>query len=107
MELASERFRETVGALFNRPLSIVATVHLARHLVTDALKRCRGLDTLRLTERPGSTPRRARGAAPRRSSPTSPPPPPAAQALAGPSPPWASNSLPSRIRAAISFDSSR
>jgi nucleoside-triphosphatase len=39
MELASERFREAVIALWERPASIVATVHKARHPFTDELKR--------------------------------------------------------------------
>jgi nucleoside-triphosphatase len=38
MELASERFREAVSALFRAPLPVVATVHAYRHPFTDALK---------------------------------------------------------------------
>lgn len=49
MELASERFGEAVRALFERPLPIVATVQTARHPLTDALKRKRGVSTIRLT----------------------------------------------------------
>jgi nucleoside-triphosphatase len=49
MELASERFAEAVRALFDGPAPIVATVHTARHPVTDELKR-RG-ETVRLTAR--------------------------------------------------------
>jgi nucleoside-triphosphatase len=39
MELASEAFRGAVSELFDRRLPLVATVHVARHPVTDALKR--------------------------------------------------------------------
>jgi nucleoside-triphosphatase len=39
MELASERFREAVLALFEGDVPIVATVHKFRHPFTDALKR--------------------------------------------------------------------
>ena len=39
MELASERFRDAVGALFDADTPIVATVHAHRHPFTDALKR--------------------------------------------------------------------
>lgn len=39
MELASEAFRGAVSALFDRRLTLVATVHVARHPFTDALKR--------------------------------------------------------------------
>jgi nucleoside-triphosphatase len=49
MELASERFREAVLALFERSVPIVATVHTARHPFTDELKRRPGVSTLRLT----------------------------------------------------------
>jgi nucleoside-triphosphatase len=49
MELASERFREAVGGLFERPVQIVATVHTARHPFTDELKRRPGVTTVRLT----------------------------------------------------------
>jgi nucleoside-triphosphatase len=47
MELASERFREAVLALWEGPASIVATVHTARHPFTDRLKR--DAEVLRLT----------------------------------------------------------
>jgi nucleoside-triphosphatase len=50
MELASERFRESVGALLDGPLPLVATVHVARHPFTDALKRRRDIETLRLSK---------------------------------------------------------
>jgi nucleoside-triphosphatase len=49
MELASERFADAVGALFERPVPIVATVHTARHPFTDALKRRPDVSTVRLT----------------------------------------------------------
>jgi nucleoside-triphosphatase len=39
MELASERFREAVLELWERPVPVVATVHTARHPFTDELKR--------------------------------------------------------------------
>jgi nucleoside-triphosphatase len=39
MELASEAFRGAVSELFDRRLTLVATVHVARHPFTDALKR--------------------------------------------------------------------
>ena len=39
MELASKRFRDAVGALFERDTPVVATVHAHRHPFTDALKR--------------------------------------------------------------------
>ena len=39
MELASKRFREAVGALFDSETPIVATVHAHRHPFTDELKR--------------------------------------------------------------------
>ena len=39
MELASERFREAVAELWERPAPVVATVHTARHPFTDGLKR--------------------------------------------------------------------
>jgi nucleoside-triphosphatase len=43
MELASERFCEAVLRVFERPLAIVATVHVAHHQLTDALKRRPGV----------------------------------------------------------------
>jgi nucleoside-triphosphatase len=38
MELASETFRAAVTRLLEQPVPLVATVHVARHLFTDALK---------------------------------------------------------------------
>jgi nucleoside-triphosphatase len=49
MELASERFREGVRALFQSPVPIAATVHTARHPFTDALKRSPDVSTIRLS----------------------------------------------------------
>ena len=49
MELASERFRQTVLTLFEGDVPIVATVHTARHPFTDDLKQRPGVSTLRLT----------------------------------------------------------
>ena len=49
MELASERFREAVHALFESPVPIAATVHTARHPFTDALKRRPDVSTIRLS----------------------------------------------------------
>ena len=51
MELASERFRQAVLALWERETPIVATVHTARHPFTDALKRRPDVSTIRLTAR--------------------------------------------------------
>jgi nucleoside-triphosphatase len=49
MELASERFREAVHALFESPVPIAATVHTARNPFTDALKRRPDVSTVRLS----------------------------------------------------------
>jgi nucleoside-triphosphatase len=49
MELASERFREAVLALFDSDVPIVATVHTFRHPFTDSLKRRQDVSTVRLT----------------------------------------------------------
>ena len=49
MELLSERFAESVLALLERPVPVVATVHTARHPFTDALKRRPDVSTIRLT----------------------------------------------------------
>jgi nucleoside-triphosphatase len=49
MELASEPFREALSALLDRPLRVVATVQLASHPFTDALKRRRDVETVRVT----------------------------------------------------------
>ena len=49
MELASEAFREEVAALFDAPNTIVATVHVFRHPLTDALKRRPDVERIRVT----------------------------------------------------------
>jgi nucleoside-triphosphatase len=49
MELASEAFRAAVSELFDRRLALVATVHVARHPFTDALKR--NAEVVRVTRR--------------------------------------------------------
>jgi nucleoside-triphosphatase len=49
MELASERFREAVLALFESEAPIVATVHTFRHPFTDALKKRRDVSLVKLT----------------------------------------------------------
>jgi nucleoside-triphosphatase len=49
MELASERFRDAVGELLERPLPVVATAQASRHPFTDRLKRRRDVETLRVT----------------------------------------------------------
>lgn len=49
MELASEAFREAVAALLDRPVPVVATVQSASHAFTDALKRRRDVETMRVT----------------------------------------------------------
>jgi nucleoside-triphosphatase len=49
MELASEAFRAAVTELFERPVAVVATVQVARHPFTDALKRRRGVERLRVS----------------------------------------------------------
>jgi nucleoside-triphosphatase len=49
MELASDRFREALAGLLDRPVPVVATVQSASHPVTDALKRRRDVETMRVT----------------------------------------------------------
>ena len=49
MELASVRFRDAVGALFDADIPIVATVHAHRHPFTDALKRREDVEVHRVT----------------------------------------------------------
>ena len=49
MELASERFRDAVGALFDADTPIVATVHAHRHPFTDELKRRDDVEVRRVT----------------------------------------------------------
>jgi nucleoside-triphosphatase len=50
MELASAPFREAVMALFEAPIDIVATVHVFRHPLTDALKRRTDIESVRITK---------------------------------------------------------
>jgi nucleoside-triphosphatase len=49
MELASAGFRDAVLALFDSDVSLVATVHAHSDPFTDALKRRRGVEVVRLT----------------------------------------------------------
>lgn len=49
MELASERFRESVLELLDAPITAVATVHAFRHPFTDRLKSRPGVELIRLT----------------------------------------------------------
>lgn len=51
MELASEAFRATISELLEQPVALVATVHLARHPFTDALKRRPSVELVRVTSR--------------------------------------------------------
>jgi len=46
MELASERFREAISALFDEHVPVVATVHAYRHPFTDVLKGRADVETL-------------------------------------------------------------
>jgi len=50
MELASSPFRDAVVELLGRDVAVVATVHLARHRLTDALKRRPDVQVIRVTE---------------------------------------------------------
>jgi nucleoside-triphosphatase len=49
MELASKRFRDAVGALFEGDTPVVATVHAHRHPFTDGLKRRGDVKVQRVT----------------------------------------------------------
>jgi nucleoside-triphosphatase len=51
MELASKAFRDAVSRLFEEPVALVATVHVARHPFTDALKRRPGVELVEVTLR--------------------------------------------------------
>jgi nucleoside-triphosphatase len=51
MELASHAFRDAVSRLFEEPVALVATVHVARHPFTDALKRRPGVELVEVTVR--------------------------------------------------------
>jgi nucleoside-triphosphatase len=66
MELASARFRETVAALFDADVPLVATVHAFRHPFTDELKKRPDVELVRLSranrdELPGSLAARVLG----------------------------------------------
>ena len=50
MELASTAFRDAVQQLLGRDVAVVATVQLARHRFTDALKRRPDVRVVRVTE---------------------------------------------------------
>jgi nucleoside-triphosphatase len=50
VELASAPFRGAVVELLGRDVAVVATVHLARHWLTDALKRRPDIRVIRVTE---------------------------------------------------------
>jgi nucleoside-triphosphatase len=68
MELASEAFRSEVSGLLERPVTFVATVHVARHPFTDELKRRPDVEFVRVTGRnrdelPAQLAARTRGAA--------------------------------------------
>jgi nucleoside-triphosphatase len=51
MELASEAFRAAVSRLLEQPAPLVATVHVAGHPFTDALKRRPDAELVRVTVR--------------------------------------------------------
>jgi nucleoside-triphosphatase len=51
MELASGAFRDAVSTLFERAVPVVATIHVARHPFTDALKDHAAAETVRVTQR--------------------------------------------------------
>jgi nucleoside-triphosphatase len=51
MELASDAFRAAVSELFELPVALVATVHVARHPFTDPLKRRPNVEIVRVTAR--------------------------------------------------------
>lgn len=50
MELASPGFAQTVEAMFASPLTVVATVHVHEHPVTDALKRRHDIEVVTVTQ---------------------------------------------------------
>jgi nucleoside-triphosphatase len=49
MELASDAFRDAFAGLLDRPVPVIATVQSASHAFTDALKRRRDVETMRVT----------------------------------------------------------
>jgi nucleoside-triphosphatase len=50
MELASPRFVELLGPIFERPFPLVATIHVHAHPVTDAILRRSDVEVIRVTE---------------------------------------------------------
>lgn len=50
MELTSPRFAHAIEAMFAGSLSVVATVHVHEHPVTDVLKRRPGIELITVTE---------------------------------------------------------
>ena len=50
MELASERFRDSVERIFDSPANVVATVHVFRNPFTDALKQRGDVERVRVTQ---------------------------------------------------------
>jgi nucleoside-triphosphatase len=51
MELASKAFRAAVSRLLEQPVAVVATVHVAGHPFTDALKSRPGVELVPVTTR--------------------------------------------------------
>ena len=51
MELASRPFRASLSAIFARDVRVVATIQLAHDTFTDALKRRRDVEVLKVTSR--------------------------------------------------------
>jgi nucleoside-triphosphatase len=49
MEIASQTFRDAVLRVLDGPADVVATTHAARHAFTDALKRRRDVERIRVT----------------------------------------------------------
>jgi nucleoside-triphosphatase len=49
MEIASERFRDSVRGLLDASTTVVATVHAFRHPFTDQLKNRSGIELIKLT----------------------------------------------------------
>jgi nucleoside-triphosphatase len=60
MELASKAFRAAVSRLLEQPVALVATVHVARHPFTDALKRRPAVELARHRAQSGRPARTAR-----------------------------------------------
>jgi nucleoside-triphosphatase len=49
MELASDRFRDSVSRLVEASIDLVATAHVFRHAFTDALKRRPDVELIKVT----------------------------------------------------------